>query len=51
MDELRQTEAVGVFTDLTEAGAGGFFGIELGPCFPVTYGRADGNSYPAFRRP
>lgn len=40
VDELRQTEAVGVFTDLTEL-AQAVFGIELGPCFPVTYGRAE----------
>ena len=37
VDELRETEAADVFPDLSVL-AQSVFGIQLGPCFPVTYG-------------
>ncbi|MCC5840883.1 MAG: HAD family hydrolase [Opitutales bacterium] len=39
VEELRETEASGVFANLNEL-AQAVFGLELGPCFPVTHGRA-----------
>lgn len=40
VEELRETEATGVFANMGEL-ARAIFGFELGRCFPVTYGREE----------